>query len=219
MLSNQELKEKVKEIKLKCLDMCVNAGLGHVTTAFSCAELVTVLYYNFLHYDVSNPQNEDRDRFIMSKNHGSVITYPILADLGFIDSSLLMTFMKDGSHIGGHSKICVPGVDFSGGSLGIGLGVASGLAYGAKLAQKNYKTYVLVGDGECYEGSIWEAAMFASNYELDNLIMMLDRNRLACTDFTENMIKLDYYVGFVPLVRLLFFLLFFQETFLRSTIK
>lgn len=187
----KKLKEKVKEIKLMCLEMCVNAGLGHVTTAFSCAEIVTALYYKIMNYDVANPLWEERDRFIMSKNHGSVITYPILADLGYIDKSILMTFMKDGSYLGGHSKICISGVDFSGGSLGLGLGVACGIAYGAKLRKKSFKTYVLVGDGESYEGSIWEAALFAGHYKLDNLIMILDRNRMACTDFTEKMLQLE----------------------------
>lgn len=184
-----QLNTKVKEIKHLCLAMCVNAGIGHVTTAFSCAEIVTALYYHIMNYDSSNPNWEDRDRFIMSKNHGSVITYPILADLGFIERSMLMTFMKNGSYLGGHSKKGVPGVDFSGGSLGIGLGVACGIAYGAKLKKKSYKIYTIVGDGESYEGSIWEAAMFAGNYHLDNLIVILDRNQMACTDFTEKMLK------------------------------
>lgn len=191
MYNISELQQKTKQIKHKCLEMCVNAGMGHVTTAFSCAEIVTALYYRIMNIDVSNPNWEDRDRFIMSKNHGSVITYPILADMGMISADALNTFMKDGSTIGGHSKICVNGVDFSGGSLGIGFGVACGLAYGARLLGKNYKTYCLVGDGECYEGSIWEAAMFAGSNKLNKLVTILDRNGMACTDFTENMLKQD----------------------------
>lgn len=189
MYSIEELNNKVRQIKHKCLEMCVNAGIGHVTTAFSCAEIMTALYYRIMNIDISDPNWEDRDRFIMSKNHGSVITYPILADLGYIENEKLMTFMSDGSKIGGHSKICVNGVDFSGGSLGIGLGVACGLAYGARLLGRSYKTYCLVGDGECYEGSIWEAAMFAGSNELSNLVVILDRNGMACTDFTEHMLK------------------------------
>lgn len=188
MYSIEELKEKTKQIKHKCLEMCVNAGMGHVTTAFSCAETVTALYYRIMDIDPSDPECEDRDRFIMSKNHGSVITFPILADLGYIDESVLNTFMADGSHIGGHSKMSVKGVDFAGGSLGLGLGTACGLAYGARLSGKKYKTYVIVGDGECYEGSIWEAAMFAGANHLNNLVAILDRNGLACTDFTEHML-------------------------------
>lgn len=189
MLNIEELLAKTKQIKHKCLEMCVNAGIGHVTTAFSCAEIVTALYYRIMNINVSDSEWEDRDRFVMSKNHGSVITYPILADLGYIDNSSLDTFMRNGSNIGGHSKICVDGVDFSGGALGIGLGVACGMAYGARLSGKKYKTYVLVGDGECYEGSIWEAAMFAGGNDLSNLTVILDRNGMACTDFTEKMLK------------------------------
>lgn len=189
MYNIEELKKKTKQIKHKCLEMCVNAGIGHVTTAFSCAEIMTALYYRIMDIDISDPDWNDRDRFIMSKNHGSVITYPILSDLGFIEEDSLKKFMGDGSYIGGHSKICVNGVDFSGGALGIGLGVACGYAYGAKLSNKKFKTYVLVGDGECYEGSIWEAAMFAGSNGLNNLVVILDRNGMACTDFTEHMLK------------------------------
>lgn len=188
-----ELQHKVKQIKRKCLDICVNAGLGHVTTAFSCAEIVTALFYNVMNYDPSDPSWDGRDRFIMSKNHGSVIMYPILADLGWINEDLLMTFMGDGSILGGHSKIDVPGIDFSGGSLGIGLGFACGLAYGAKLYGQKHRIYCLVGDGESYEGSIWEAAMFAGHNKLDNLTVIVDRNNMACTDFTEKMLCLEPY--------------------------
>lgn len=193
MCKISELNHKARQIKKICLDMCVNAGMGHVTTAFSCAEIMVALYYDIMRYDSANPSWEDRDRFIMSKNHGSVITYPILADLGFIDKDLLMQFMQDGSILGGHSKKDLPGVDFSGGSLGIGLGVASGLAYGAKLSKKDYRIYCLVGDGESYEGSIWEAAMFAGHNELNNLTVIVDRNNMACTDFTEKMLRMEPY--------------------------
>lgn len=189
MYTIEELKLKTKQIKRECLEMCVNAGMGHVTTAFSCAEIVAALYYRIMSVDPANPDWPDRDRFIMSKNHGSVITYPILAELGFIEKEKLWTFMGNGSMVGGHSKIWMSGVDFSGGSLGIGLGVACGLAYGARLAGKRYKIYCLVGDGECYEGSTWEAAMFAGSNDLGNLVVILDRNGMACTDFTEHMLR------------------------------
>lgn len=185
-----ELKEKTAEIKHKCLEICVNAGIGHVTTAFSCAEIMVCLYYNVMNFSLGSMDN---DKFIMSKNHGSVITYPILADLGFIEKDKLFTFMQNGSYLGGHSKIAVPGVDYSGGSLGIGLGVAAGLAYGLRLQNKTNKVYALVGDGESYEGSIWEAAMFAAHNKLTNLTVIVDRNKMACTDFTEHMLELEPY--------------------------
>jgi len=172
------------------LDMGVSAGKGHITTAYSCAEIVAVLYYEILRINPEKPLWENRDRFVMSKNHGSLMTYPILADLGFFDEAELDTFMADGTRLGGHSKLCIPGADFAGGSLGIGLGVAVGLAYAAKMNQKNWLTFCLIGDAECYEGAIWEAAMLAGHHRLNNLIGILDRNRLGITGFTEDLLCL-----------------------------
>lgn len=189
--TRQFLLEKVKSVKWKCMEMCVNAGMGHVTSGYSCAEIVVALYYEIMNFDKGNPKATGRDRFLMSKNHGSVIVYPVFADMGWIDESELMTFMKNGSRLGGHSKLSVPGVDYAGGSLGIGLGVGAGLAYGARLSGECWNTFVLIGDGECYEGSIWEAAMFAGHCRLDNLVAIVDRNHLACTDFTENMVMIE----------------------------
>lgn len=190
-VTEQEISRKVKEAKIKVLDMCVAADKGHVTTAFSCAEIVAVLYYAIMHLNPANPQWVDRDRFVMSKNHGSVMTYPIMADLGYFDKAELQTFMKDGTRLGGHSKLCLPGVEFAGGSLGIGLGVAVGMAYAAKMDRRTWNTYCLVGDAECYEGAIWEAAMLAGHLKLHNLIVIIDRNRLGVTGFTEDLLKLE----------------------------
>ena len=187
----QEISKKTNEAKRTVLDMCISAGKGHVTTAFSCAEIVAVLYYKILKIDPKQPNWENRDRFVMSKNHGSVMTYSRLADLRFLDAAELNTFMKDGSRLGGHSKLCVPGVDFAGGSLGIGLGVAVGMAYAAKMDQKPWLTYCLLGDAECYEGAIWEAAMLAGHHKLSNLIAILDRNQMGVTGFTEEQLKLE----------------------------
>jgi transketolase len=185
------IQDKVNIIKKECLRICVKAGKGHVTSAFSCAEIVAVLYYSAMRYDVENPNWEDRDRFIMSKNHGSVIIYPILSDLGFIGEEELNTFMSDGSEFGAHTKLTTDGMDFSGGSLGMGLGIAAGLAYAAKMDRKKWFTFALLGDGECYEGSIWEAAMFAGHNQLQNLIAIVDRNGLSATGFTEKMLRLE----------------------------
>lgn len=190
-MQKEFLIEKCKEIKSSALEMCIAAGKGHVTSAFSCAEIVIVLYYAIMRYEVKDPFWEKRDRFIMSKNHGSVITYPILADLGYINKDELKTFMKDGSRLGGHSKRNVPGVEFSGGALGIGLGIACGLAYAAKINQETWLTFAIVGDGECYEGSIWESVLFAGHNNLNNLIVFLDRNYMCITDYTENMLALE----------------------------
>jgi transketolase len=186
-----ELRQKVRRAKRKVLEMCVAAGKGHLTTAYSCAEIVSVLFYEVLRIDSKNPRWSERDRFIMSKNHGSLMTYPILADLGYFDENELNTFMTDNTRLGGHSKLNIDGTDFAGGSLGIGLGVGVGLAYAAKMDKRDFLTFVLIGDGESYEGAIWEAAMVAAHNKLGNLIAVLDRNRLCCTDFTEKILRLE----------------------------
>jgi len=189
-MTAQEIESKVNLAKSRVLDMGVSAGKGHITSAYSCAEIVAVLYYEILRLRPKEPRWEDRDRFVMSKNHGSLMTYPILADLGFFDSAELNTFMADGTRLGGHSKLCLPGVDFAGGSLGIGLGVAAGMAYAAKMDRKDWLKFCLIGDAECYEGAIWEAAMLAGHHRLNNLIGILDRNRLGVTGFTEDLLRL-----------------------------
>ncbi len=185
------LMEKVHDIKLKCGELCITKGKGHITSALSCAEIMVVLYYEILDIDPKNPKWRERDRFVMSKNHGSVIVYPILQDLGFFSEEYLNSYQDDGSFLGTHSKIVVPGVDFAGGSLGIGLGVACGMACAAKGDRANWLTYCLVGDCECEEGSIWEAIMFAGHKQLDNLIVIMDRNGEGCTDYIENLVPLN----------------------------
>lgn len=190
-LKEQEIKAKVNIAKRRVLDMCVSAQKGHLTTAYSCAEIIAVLYYAVMRIDPQDPKWRERDRFVLSKNHGSVMTYPILADLGFFDVSELDTFMADGTRLGGHSKLCLPGVEFAGGSLGIGLGVAVGMAYAAKLDHESWLTFCLIGDAECDEGAIWEAAMLAGHHKLNNLVGILDRNRLGVTGFTEDLLRLE----------------------------
>lgn len=190
-MKEQEIKSKVNIAKRRVLDMCIRAKKGHLTTAYSCAEIIAVLYYAVMRVDPQNPQWRERDRFVMSKNHGSLMTYPILADLGFFDVSELDTFMADGTRLGGHSKLCLSGVDFAGGSLGIGLGVAAGMAYAAKLDHESWLTFCLIGDAECYEGAIWEAAILAGHHKLNNLVGILDRNRLGITGFTEDLLRLE----------------------------
>lgn len=189
------LREKTYRAKQKVLKMVCRAGMGHLSSAFSCAEILTVLYYTVMRVDPNTPDLAARDRFIISKNHASVMQYPILADLGFFREEELEAFLAPAPGqvhpFGSHAKLSIPGVDFAGGSLGIGLGAAAGIAYAAKFDQSPYLTFCLLGDGECGEGSVWEAAMFAAHYQLDNLIAVVDRNRLAITDFTESMLALE----------------------------
>ena len=190
-MNTKELAIKAHETKVRCAEICVAQGVGHITSALSCAEIMTVLYYSVMHYDRNNPEWPGRDRFVMSKNHGSVITYPILADIGYITEEFLNTFECDGSVLGAHSKICVPSCEFSGGSLGIGLGVACGMAWAAKSEKSDRLVFCLTGDSECQEGSIWESVMFAGFNRLRNLVMIVDRNGEGCTDFIEHTVDIE----------------------------
>ena len=190
-MTDIELQRKAKEIKLRCASMCIKAGKGHLSSDLSCAEIMTVLYYDIMRIDPTNPRWIDRDRFVMSKNHGSAITYPILCDLGFFDEEFLDSYQSDGSNLGTHSKISVPGVDFGGGSLGIGIGAACGMACAGKTDKKAHIVFCLVGDCEMEEGSVWEAIMFAAHRKLNNLVMIVDRNKEGCTDYISELVPLD----------------------------
>ncbi len=191
----EELEEKAKLARQVVLDMCTQAGEGRIASAFSCMEILVALFQGgILRFDTNNLQWEERDRFIMSKSPGVVGLYPILSDLGFIPGVELEKFCQDCSLLGpygGNLPGEIPGVEAAWGSLGHGLGVGSGLALAARMDQKKYMTVVLLGDGECYEGAIWEAAMFAGHHELNNLVAIVDRNGLCTIDFTENCLRLD----------------------------
>lgn len=187
-----ELEKKANYIRNQILDMCVRAGTGHVTSSFSCAEIMVALYYGgILRYDASNPKWESRDRFILAKGHASVILYPILADLGFFLESELDRFCQTDGIFGVHLQDDVPGVEITAGSLGHGIGIAAGIALAAKMNNEPYFTFTLLGDGECYEGSVWESALFAAHHQLNNLIAIVDRNRLSAINFTEKAVRLS----------------------------
>ncbi len=188
----KELEAKAKEIRQLVLDMCCNAGTGHVTSAFSCVEILVALYHGgCLRYDPKNPNWDCRDRFIMSKGQASVLLYPILADVGYFPREELQRFCHAQGKFGVHLQHDVPGAEITSGSLGHGFGIATGIALAGKMDQELYMVYSLLGDGECYEGSIWEAAMFASHNRLNNLVAIVDRNHLCVTNFTENMLELE----------------------------
>ena len=186
------LKQKAKYIRNQVLDMCVKAGTGHVNSCLSCIEIMVGLYYGgILKFDPKNPRWKDRDRFILSKGHASPLLYVILADLGFFLKEDLEKFNQADGKFAVHLQNDVPGVEITSGSLGHGFGVAAGIALAAKMNKELYMTFALLGDGECYEGSIWETAMFASHNRLNNLIAIVDRNYLCVTDFTENIVALE----------------------------
>ena len=188
----EQLEAKAKEIRNLVLDMCTTAKTGHVTSAFSCVEILVALHYaGVMRFDPMNPEWEGRDRFILSKGQASVILYPILADLGFFPKSDLDSFCKADGKFGVHLQHSVPGVEITSGSLGMGFGIATGTALAAKKDRTLPMTFALLGDGECYEGSIWEAAMFAAHNDLNNLVAIVDRNYQCVTNFTENIVALE----------------------------
>lgn len=191
-LSILEMKKKAYELRSDMIEIYENAGLGHITSGFSCMEILVALYYGgILKYDSSNPDWVDRDYFFMSKGHGSTALYPILADVGYFEHAELEKCAKEGAILGICLNGDVPGVEFNSGSLAVVFGVSIGLAKALKLDRKRNVVITMLGDAECYEGAIWESAMFAAHNNLNNLVAIVDRNRMAVTDFTENMVRLE----------------------------
>ncbi|MBY0371071.1 transketolase [bacterium] len=166
-------------IRKDVLMMANLGGSSHIGSAFSIADILAVLYGKTLHTDPANPQLADRDRFILSKGHAGAAVYAALAEVGFFPVEKLKTHYQNGSDLSGHvSHKGIPGVELSTGSLGHGLSVATGMAYSAKLAGRTHKVFALLSDGECDEGSNWEAALFAAHHQLDNLVAIIDYNKL-----------------------------------------
>lgn len=174
------MEEELKAIRKKIFLTAYSASIAHIASAFSIVEILYTLYTKrILKYDAQNPNWEGRDYFILSKGHGSLALYTILSQSGFFSEEVLKTFSKPGSCLGGEPCVPdIPGVEATTGSLGHGLSIGVGMALAQKMDKKENKTYVLLGDGECEEGCIWEAAMSAAHYQLDNLIAILDCNQL-----------------------------------------
>ncbi|MGE0472992.1 MAG: transketolase [Nitrospirales bacterium] len=188
----QNLEQKAAELRLQILLTALKAGKGHVPPAFSWVEIGVALFYGgHLNIRPHEPQWEGRDRFILSKGHGCLTLYAIMADLGFFPKTELENFCSPGSLLAGHPDTNIPGVEGISGSLGHGLGVSAGLALGAKLYSSPWNVVTVLGDGECQEGSVWEAAMFASHHRLNNLMAILDRNGLGATNYTEQSTALE----------------------------
>lgn len=194
-LTKQEwlaLEKKAHELRNLCLDTTYWAGSAHIGGGMSVMDMLTILYYKYMKYDVSNPQWEDRDRFILSKGHAGVAYASVLCELGFNDKEQLKTFNLTNSKMGIHlDSNKVIGVDASTGSLGHGLSIALGTALAAKVLGKDYKTYCILGDGECDEGSNWEAGMAAAHFKADNLISFVDRNKCMIDGKTEDVMSLE----------------------------
>lgn len=185
-VSVKELEKQCIELKKKVVTMIYKAQSGHPGGSLSAADFVTASYFREMNLDPKNPKWEDRDRFILSKGHVCPIQYAALATLGYFDESELDTLRKENSKLQGHPdmKKC-PGIDISTGSLGQGLACGVGMGIAAKKDKKDFRVFVVVGDGECQEGEIWEAAQTANKYQLDNLIVFVDNNNLQIDGITD----------------------------------
>ena len=180
------LKEKAAELRKDVITMIYEAQSGHPGGSLSAADFVAALYFSEMKVDPKNPKWPDRDRFVLSKGHACPIQYAALAELGYFDKSVLSTLRKEGSILQGHPdmKKC-PGIDISTGSLGQGFACGAGMALAAKLDGKDYRVFVVIGDGESQEGEIWEAAQVCNKYKLDNIVVFCDYNNLQIDGTVE----------------------------------
>jgi len=188
----KNLEKKANIIRRYIIKMISNAEGGHIGGALSIADIMAVLYFHILKIDPENPEWEDRDRFVLSKGHASAAWYAALAESGYFPKEELLTFDHINSRLQGHPDMKrTPGVDMSSGSLGQGISAALGMALGARYLKKTYRTFVILGDGETQEGQVWEAAMAAAHYKLDNLIVILDYNKLQLFGQTNTIMNIE----------------------------
>jgi len=187
----KELEGKAKQIRRLIIQMLAKAGSGHPGGSLSAADLVTVLFFSILRHNPKDPQSPDRDRFHMSKGHCCPLWYAVLAESGYFSKDTLLTLRQLGSILQGHPDRRTPGVEVASGSLGQGLSVALGMSLAAKIDQKDYRVYVLLGDGEIQEGNIWEAAMACAHYKCDSVCAMLDYNGFQIDGKTKDIMNLE----------------------------
>ncbi|MFH2204178.1 MAG: transketolase [Elusimicrobiota bacterium] len=187
-----DYRSKGLQVRKDIIDILAKAGRGHIGAAFSLVEVLLVLYYGVLRVDSRKPDWKDRDRLIFSKGHGCLALYPILADLGFFPREELWKFCSPHGILGGHPEhYKVPGVEASTGALGHGLSIGIGMALASKMNEQDYRVYVIVGDGECDEGSIWEGALAASKHRLDRLTVIVDYNKQQSYSDTAEVLPLE----------------------------
>ncbi len=187
MRSNEELKEIATKIRKDIFRMFWVSKTGHLAPALSCTDIFAVLYFLPV-INWGKRFDDDRDRVILSKGHGCAALYATLARGGYFDRTELLTFYQKGTLLGGHPVVDLEGIESATGALGHGICFATGTAMAAKISQSGFKTYVVVGDGECEEGSVWEAAMFAANQGLEDLIVVVDRNGLQASDYVDRVL-------------------------------
>jgi transketolase len=192
VLSIDEMKVMAKNIRRDIINMIGTAGSGHPGGSLSAVEILTALYFKELNHDPANPHWEDRDRFILSKGHAAPVLYATLSQSGYLPEEELCTLRKIDSRLQGHPECGkTPGVEMSAGALGQGLSFGIGIALNARLSGKKYYTYVLMGDGECDEGQVWEAAMAAAHFKVDNLIAIVDNNGIQIDGWNKDVMNLD----------------------------
>ena len=188
-LNSKKLSNKIRR---HVLDMTHHGKSSHIASILSIVDIISVLYENILIYKNKNPKYKKRDRFVLSKGHAGAAVYAVLAEKGFFNINMLKKHCANGSFLSGHiSHKNVPGVEFSTGSLGHGLSVACGMAKYAKLEKKNHRVFTLLSDGECDEGSNWESILFASHHKLDNLVVIIDYNKLQSIESVSNTLELE----------------------------
>ena len=187
------IEDMARRMRINALNMALGAGHNgaHLGPAMSCMEIFAVLYGEILRYNCKKPEWEERDRLLISKAHCVLAYYTVLAEAGFIGNDELLTFEKNGTSFAGHPAMDIShGIEYSGGSLGMALSVGVGMALDAKYVGRNHKIYVLLGDGECDEGSNWEAFLAASHFNLDNLVVIIDKNKLQYDGTTDEIMRL-----------------------------
>ena len=188
----KNIDDKVKWLRQELFEMFLRAKQGHPGSVFSQVEITAVLYYGgVVKYKYGIPDDPDRDTVIVSKGHSTMGLYPILADIGFFPSDELRKYGTPESILRIFGNVSIPGIDSTTGSLGHGQGIGAGFAYAAKADGRPQKTYVIISEGEMYEGSVWETALFAAHHKLDNLILILDRNRRIILGDTEDLVRLS----------------------------
>ena len=190
-MQTKELMLQAEKNRKRLVEIVQIAKAGHIGGGLSSMNMLTALYFGVMKLDPKNPKWEDRDRFVMSKGHCVEALYSVLEHRGFITKELTDTYGQFDTPLAGHPTIEVPGIEVNSGALGHGLPIGVGMAIAAKMDKKSWKTFVLMGDGEQGEGSIYEAAMAGSHYKLDNLVAIIDRNGLQISDTTENVMALE----------------------------
>ncbi len=187
-----ELEQMAKQLRRHIVTMTAKAGSGHPGGSLSATDIVTTLYFRVLRHNPSNPRWEERDRFVLSKGHAAPLLYATLAESGYFPVEELSTLRQLDSRLQGHTDLTeTPGIEMSAGSLGQGLSFAIGIALACRLDRQDYRVYVLLGDGECDEGQVWEAAMAAAHFQLDNIVAIVDHNKQQIDGWTYDVMNLE----------------------------